>query len=502
MRIGTQNFYDRSLFSMQTRQADLDRAQEELSTGKQILRPSDDPVASNSIIKLKKEIDVSERYIKTQDTAERFNVSGESNLQSMTNVLYRIEELLVQSVNGSLDSNSLQAIGEELQVKYDELLSLTNSRNANGDYFYSGYKTDQIPYVEDVFGYAQYQGDDGQREVLIAASYQVPVNDPGSSFIDNVSSKYGDFTAATPAVSGAQVSVGLITDPTEFSQPTAPASTFDLQFVGAPLTWQAVDTQSGTVVEGPHTYSAGDEITFQGISVKTDVNNPPVVGDQFVMAQDSTTSPEKNMMWVIGQAIEATQILGTVYTGSANAGSNIAVGGGELKNPENHNLADFQISFPAPGQIQVDEVDRSTIPLTVISNAVPAQAYNPAGTSLEFNGIEITVAGAEVVGETVRLDRPENTRRAEVIGTLQDELKNVFTNVDNIRSQIGARLNTISNEALAVEQFKDVLTKNLSVLEDVDIYEAMNNLQTSITGLQASQQSFAKIQNLSLFNYL
>jgi len=56
MRIGTQNFYDRSLFSMQTRQADLDRAQEELSTGKQILKPSDDPVASNSIIKLKKEI--------------------------------------------------------------------------------------------------------------------------------------------------------------------------------------------------------------------------------------------------------------------------------------------------------------------------------------------------------------------------------------------------------------------------------------------------------------
>lgn len=502
MRIGTQNFYDRSLFSLQTRQTELDRAQEEVSSGKKVIVPSDDPVAANSIIKLKKELDVSARFIKSQDAALRFNNEGEAHLKSMTNVLYRTQELMIQSLNGTLDAEGLKAIGLELQANYDEMLALTNSKNANGDYFYSGFKTEQTPFEEDSFGYAQYQGDDGQREVLVAASFLLPVNDAGSSFISNVPSNYGGFSAPA-AVSGAQISTGLVTDPSEFTQPTAPASTFQIQFnATVPLSWQATDVATGTLIAGPNEYQAGDELTVQGITVKTDVNSPPVAGDLFDLKQDSASDPQTNILWVIQQAIDATQFVGNTYTAQSQAGSNITATGGEVLNSEQHTPADFQVSFPAPGQIQVDEVDRSTIPVTVIANTIPAQTYNAAGTTIAFNGTEMQFSGAQTVGEIVRIDRPENTRRADLIGSLQLELKDSFINIDNIRSQIGARLNTISNEANAVESYKLVLSKNLSSLEDVDLYEAMTNLQTALTGLQASQQSFAKIQNLSLFNYL
>jgi flagellar hook-associated protein 3 len=501
MRIGTQNFYDRSLFSLQTRQAELDRAQEEVSSGKKVLAPSDDPVAANSIIRLKKELDVSDRYIKSQDAAQRFNDEGEAHLQSMTTVLYRTQELMIQSLNGSLDKESLAAIGQELQASYDEMLALTNSKNANGDYFYSGYKTDQMPFEEDAFGYAQYQGDDGQREVLVAASFLVPVTDAGSSFISNVPSSYGSFTAPA-AASGAQISTGLVTDPSEFTVPTAPASTFQIQFAGVPLTWQATDVATGTLIAGPNDYQAGEDLTVQGITMKTDVNNPPIAGDQFDLTQDSASAPETNILWVIQQAIDATKLVGNTYTSETQSGSTISTSGGEVIHPEATKVADFQVTFPAPGQIQIDEVDRSTIPVTVIANTVPPQAYSPAGTSIAFNGIEMQFSGAETVGETIRIDRPDNTRRAELIGSLQVEVKDSFTNIDNIRTQIGSRLNTISNEANAIESYKLVLANNLSSLEDVDLYKAMTSLQTALTGLQASQQSFAKIQNLSLFNYL
>ena len=48
----------------------------------------------------------------------------------------------------------------------------------------------------------------------------------------------------------------------------------------------------------------------------------------------------------------------------------------------------------------------------------------------------------------------------------------------------------------------NVLSASNNLIEEVDIYEAVNNLETSKVALQAAQQSFVKIQNLSLFNYL
>ncbi|MDC2888306.1 hypothetical protein [Psychrosphaera algicola] len=55
-RIATANYFQRNVAQLQTRQANLDRAQLELSTGKKIINPSDDPTGANTVIRLKKEI--------------------------------------------------------------------------------------------------------------------------------------------------------------------------------------------------------------------------------------------------------------------------------------------------------------------------------------------------------------------------------------------------------------------------------------------------------------
>jgi flagellar hook-associated protein 3 len=510
MRIGTQNFYDRSLFSLQTRQSNLDRAQEELSTGKKILRTSDDPVASNTIIKLKSEISVSDRYVNAQGTASRFNEVEESNLSSMNVIMLRVQELLVQAGNGSLDSVSLNAIGIELDKRADELFALSNSKNSNGDYLYSGFQTNTIPYKEDKFGYAQYQGDSGQREVLVAASYKVEVNDPGNSFIDNVSSPYGHFlnTAGGGNTGTLDLSVGLVSDSTEFTQPTAPASAYQVVFSGtapAPATsYHVIDVQTGITVTPSRNFTPGDDIQVQGISIKTDASTRAEVNDTFsITAAPGNT--EKSLHWVLKQAIETMKVTGNNYTAMPNPTSTVGISGGNIIKPDEHTLADFDIILTpgAPDTVQVNEVDRSTIPVTVLSTPVPAQTYNPTGTKLEFNGIELDLAGpAPAAADTIRLDRPESSRRGQLLGDLQQDLKNAFTNVDNIRSQVGARLNTIDNEANAQFKFKEVSVTALANLEEVDIYAAMQTFQSSMTGLQASQQAFAKVQELSLFNFI
>lgn len=507
MRIGTANFYQRNLSSLQLRQSALDRAQEVVSTGKQVLRPSDDPVAANSIIKLKKELEVSERYLNAQNTAERFNQEEETSLESMGNILLRMQELVTQGINGALDRNSLEAIKEELSARFKEFGGIANQKNANGDYMFSGYQTKTVPYTQDRFGYYQYNGDDGVRNVLIAPAFEIAVNDPGSQFIDNIASDYKTFVPAAAAASGAQVSMGLVSDPSEYAEPQGVSGTFQIQFSGAPLTYTVVDLglpnppAADTIVAGPYDYTAGDDIVFQGIRVKTDANTPPVAGDNFDM-QPATVPNEISIFSIFQQTLDALSVAGSQYTAKAVSGSAITVLGGNIANPEQHVLGDFDISFPVAGQIQIDRVDRSTIPATVLENVVPAQTYNATGTSLTFNGTEITVSGPENVGEVVRLDRPETSRRVDMLGEMLKQIESAQINIENVRSSVGARLNSIENEDFAQQRFGENTKKTLAQIEEIDIYQAISDLETSSTGLRAAQQSFAKIQNLTLFEFI
>lgn len=85
--------------------------------------------------------------------------------------------------------------------------------------------------------------------------------------------------------------------------------------------------------------------------------------------------------------------------------------------------------------------------------------------------------------------------------TLTD-LSTAIESVSNTRAQIGARLNTVDAQTAANDAAIVALETNRSQLEDLDYAEAVSRLNLQLVALQAAQQSFAKIQGLSLFNYL
>ena len=77
-----------------------------------------------------------------------------------------------------------------------------------------------------------------------------------------------------------------------------------------------------------------------------------------------------------------------------------------------------------------------------------------------------------------------------------------MTGVLNTRAKIGARMNAIDDQKTANDAFDLAVTKVRSSLEDLDYAEAISRFNQQLTALQASQQSFFKIQDLSLFNFL
>ena len=72
----------------------------------------------------------------------------------------------------------------------------------------------------------------------------------------------------------------------------------------------------------------------------------------------------------------------------------------------------------------------------------------------------------------------------------------------NTRAKIGARMNAIDDQKAANEAFDLAVTDARSSLEDLDYAEAISRFNLQLTALQAAQQSFVRIQDLSLFNFL
>ncbi|QTH63794.1 flagellar hook-associated protein FlgL [Psychrosphaera ytuae] len=604
-RISTANYFSRNLSLMQDRQISLDRAQRELSTGKKIITPSDDPTGANTVIRLKKELDVSDRYLAAQDSATRFNNVAETQIESMTNTLYRTQELMTQAINGSMDGGALNAIGQEIAARSTEFIGQLNTKNAAGDYIFSGFQTNQVTYELDEFGFAIYQGDNGQRDLLIAPNSYVAANDPANSFVDNLESAYGYYQADS-----AKLSTGIVTDPVEYRTPAFPATTYQVQFNAAGTGYDILDlglSGPNQLVQSVPNYVPGDDITVQGITFKTTASNPPAGGEVFNLEPQRSSeiseyrvtftapgqyqiedlslnkivsgpntfamgdtiewggrefpsdpsaalpaagttftfgAPSKNTQWVMDQAAKSTNIAGTNYNARATvaplrsidlntpagdllppnhpayaAGTTGAmtlpvntgtaeVLGGSIIYPDENTIGDYRMSFidtngsGVPDVVRMDQIDPVTKRLIPQPEGATFETNYTPNEKVVLGGVEFDIAGIPADGDTFEIDRPENSRRTEVMSVLLAEIDQGLITSGNVRSEIGARLNIVENLEQAQFNFREITQASLANIEEVDIYEAVNNLESSKLALQAAQQSFARIQNLSLFNYI
>jgi flagellar hook-associated protein 3 FlgL len=67
---------------------------------------------------------------------------------------------------------------------------------------------------------------------------------------------------------------------------------------------------------------------------------------------------------------------------------------------------------------------------------------------------------------------------------------------------VGARLSAVDNAAATRSILREDVAKSVSQLRDTDYAEALSRLNMQLTGLQAAQQSVARLSRMSLFDYL
>ena len=177
MRISTAQAFNNGISGLQNNYGNITRTQEEISTGKKILTPADDPVASIKLLQISQEEALNSQYNTGMTAAKNSLNSEEAMLSSVETVLSRIREIAVQAGNGALDATDRASLAKEVGQREDELMNLMNSKDASGKYLFSGSMGDTQPYVRNADGTYSYNGDEGQRCGQLATPTFLPRSD-------------------------------------------------------------------------------------------------------------------------------------------------------------------------------------------------------------------------------------------------------------------------------------------------------------------------------------
>ena len=132
MRVGTANMYDNALRNLGERHSSLVGLQDNLTSGKRVVRPSDDPVAAaqaeRALTRITR-IQTEQRALEVQRNAIS---QAESSLGEAVNLVQEMRQLMVNAGSGTLTPNDRKTIAQQIQSLRDQFIDVANRKDTNG----------------------------------------------------------------------------------------------------------------------------------------------------------------------------------------------------------------------------------------------------------------------------------------------------------------------------------------------------------------------------------
>lgn len=181
MRVSTNTLYDQGIRSMLQQQSSLLKLQQQLSSGKRIMTPSDDPIGAARAHELSQSLSLNTQYADNRNRAMDSLQQVESTLGNVTNVIQNIRTMAVAAGNPAFSDSERHMMAVELRGHFEELLGLANTKDEQGNYLFSGFQGNTQPFVEQSVGVVTYEGDQGQRLIQVSGSRQLSVSETGEA---------------------------------------------------------------------------------------------------------------------------------------------------------------------------------------------------------------------------------------------------------------------------------------------------------------------------------
>lgn len=258
----------------------VSQTQSQMSSGLSFTTASQDPTAAGSVNNYNEALAQSQQY-GTNATSAQTNLNTEdSTLSQVQTQLQSLRDLALEANSGILTSSNLSAIATQAAQIQNSLVALANTTNGNGEYIFGGFAAQTQPFTLTATG-ATYNGDQGQRQVQIAAGQTVADGDNGDTVFNQI--KTGNGTFAVSAAAG-NTGSGIVGATTVSNPALYDGGTYAITFT-APGTYQV--TEGATLVT-TGSYTDGSTIAFNGVQVT--LSGQPATGDSFTLAPSANQS--------------------------------------------------------------------------------------------------------------------------------------------------------------------------------------------------------------------
>lgn len=207
LRVTSNMMNSQLLLNLNRNARTMNDTQLQLSTGRKINKPSDDPVGITYSLRYRAEISSNEQYTKNVDSSLSWLDYNDTVLGQAGEVVQRLRELTVQAATGSNPQSALDSINEEVMQLKEQLVDIANSK-LNGKYIFNGEQYDVKPYdfvkgTDGTFDTTKaITTDPGQIQYVVGEGVQLPISLSGndvfgySSDADNIFTVINNISSA------------------------------------------------------------------------------------------------------------------------------------------------------------------------------------------------------------------------------------------------------------------------------------------------------------------
>ena len=238
-RMGTANTYDTARLNVGSRQTILSNLQENLTSGKRVVRPSDDPVAAaqaeRALVRIQR-IQTEQRALEVQRNAM---AQAEATLGDAVGLVQEMRQLVIAAGGGSLKQEDRKTYASQIQSLREQLVDVVNRKDTNGIPLLGALGSELTPFLGPLSGNPDYEFK-GQPGQSASTGVTVPLTVDGHSALmfdpqrDGVYNAAISTTNATNPLDGRRFGTDTVQvkDPHLLQQPTR---TYSVGFTGATL---------------------------------------------------------------------------------------------------------------------------------------------------------------------------------------------------------------------------------------------------------------------------
>ena len=449
-RVGTANMYDNAIRNVSARQTSLVNLQENLTSGKRVVRASDDPVsaaqAERALTRISR-IQTEQRALENQRNAI---AQAESTMGDAIGLVQEARQLMVNAGNGALSSNERATIANQLQSLRDQLTAVANRTDTNGIPLLGALGSAQSPFMGPLNSTPDYLFA-GQAGQTASDGVTLPNTLDGDSAFMFDAKRDGSFHAAITPGTSTVIVPGATT-------PSVPA-------MGQPN--RALTTSAITVAEG------------------TNFNKNPATGLAYtysVSFSNVTLDP-------------ATNTLSATYNVSSTDPAFVPPAAQTLNPIKIGEKGEFNINGLPPGMsMKVTTLPTKAVDGTITLSPANGDTINISPQASVFSVIDKAIAEIKAA--------PNSNVAAQASGQALANIDIGLERMSNIRSYAGELLNRADRITGDQSKRSEQLEADRSRAEDLDMIKGISDFQNQQTGYQAALQTYASVQKLSLFNYI